>query len=112
MSTNPDISPRVNSAHIQRFIGKTVRLPCKIKTYSSDGATATVTTSDDGEVIVHLTPNVEIASTYVEFIGTVVDAGTLKMMGVVPMGENLDLSLVNKVVEVIHDKRFFERIFS
>ncbi|KAK0210443.1 replication factor A protein 3 [Desarmillaria ectypa] len=112
MSTNADISPRVNSAHMQRFIGKIVRLPCKIKSYSTDGGSATVTTSDDGEVIVQLIPNTEITTTYAEFIGTVVDAGTLKMMAVVGMGEDLDLSLVNKVVEVIHDKRFFERIFS
>ncbi|PBK96498.1 replication factor A protein 3 [Armillaria gallica] len=111
MSTNSDISPRVNSAHMQRFIGKTVRLPCKIKTVSLPFAT--VTTSDDGEVVVHLIPNMEITTTYAEFIGTVVDAGTLKMMAVVGMGEDLvDLSLVNKVVEVIHDKRFYERIFS
>ncbi|KAK0448393.1 replication factor A protein 3 [Desarmillaria tabescens] len=112
MSTNTDISPRVNSAHMQRFIGKTVRLPCKIKTYSSDGGSATVTTSDDGEVVVQLIRDTKFTSTYAEFIGTVVDAGTLKMMAVVGMGEDLDLSLVNKVVEVIHDKRFFERIFS
>lgn len=97
---------------MQRFIGKTVRLPCKIKTYSSDGGSATVTTSDDGEVVVHLIPDAEITATYAEFIGTVVDAGTLKMMAVVGMGEDLDMALVNKVIEVIHDKRFFERIFS
>ncbi len=36
--------------------------------------------------------NMEITTTYAEFIGTVVDAGTLKMMAVVGMGEDLGVS--------------------
>ncbi|KAK0488166.1 replication factor A protein 3 [Armillaria luteobubalina] len=112
MSTNPDISPHVNFMHMQRFIGKIVRLPCKIETYSSDRSTATVKTSDNRDVIVQLIPLPEITTTYVEFIGTAVNANTLEMSNLVAMGENLDLSLVDKVIEVIHDKKYFERIFS
>jgi len=71
-----------------------------------------------------------ITDTYVEVIGSVLDGATIKMMACINLGPELgtcslhlrftnralsfasDMKLVNDVVELIHDPRFYESMFS
>ncbi|KAE9395844.1 hypothetical protein BT96DRAFT_794249, partial [Gymnopus androsaceus JB14] len=101
---------RVNSAILPRFQGQMVRVPCKILTTTDN--TVTVQTSDGGEVLVKFTGDSDITTTYVEIIGHVVDATTVKKAGVINLGSELDMQLVDKVIKLIHDPRFFSTIFS
>ncbi|TFK34446.1 replication factor A protein 3 [Crucibulum laeve] len=103
------VSTRVNSARLPFYIGKMVRLPCKILNFNS--ASATVQAADGGEVIIRLIADIPMSDTFVEVIGNVVDATTIKMMGCVNLGSDLDLKLVNDTIELIHDPRFYKRMF-
>ncbi|KAF9010191.1 replication factor A protein 3 [Cyathus striatus] len=102
-------SPRVNSAKLPQFVGKTVRLTCKVLRFSAD--TATVLACDGGEVIVHLPRDSPALDTFVEVVGNVLDATTIKMLSCINMGQDIDLKLVNDTVELIHDPRFYSRMF-
>ncbi|KIY50970.1 replication factor A protein 3 [Fistulina hepatica ATCC 64428] len=92
-------APRVNSKRMQSFRAKPVRLICKIENIS--GSSATVTTSDGGEVAVKLTPDFGMEQgPYLEIIGNVVDDTTLKMMTFMNMGQDLDMKLVDDAIEL------------
>ncbi|KAF9072853.1 replication factor A protein 3 [Rhodocollybia butyracea] len=105
-----EISPRVNSAILPRFIGQIVRIPCKILTTTEN--TVTVQTSDGGEILVKFTGDSGITTTFVEIIGHVVDATTVRKAGVINLKSDLDLQVADKVIKLIHDPRFFSTIFS
>ncbi|KNZ73833.1 hypothetical protein J132_09474, partial [Termitomyces sp. J132] len=103
------LSVRVNSARLPDYIGKIVRLACRIVQKNSD--VMTVEASDGGEVTVQLCKGVSIDDPFIEVIGKVMDGTTIKMMTVVNQGSDLDLKLVNDTVELIHDPRFMTRMF-
>ncbi|KAF9442966.1 replication factor A protein 3 [Macrolepiota fuliginosa MF-IS2] len=102
------LSPRVNSARLPNFVGKTVRLPCKVVSFN--GPNAIVEASDGGQTTIVLSAGSDIQDTFVEVVGTVVDSTTIKMMVGVNMGDKLDLKLVNDTIEMMHDPRF-QKIF-
>ncbi|TFY68009.1 hypothetical protein EVJ58_g1279 [Rhodofomes roseus] len=98
------VSPRVNAARLGDFIGRTVRLTCKV--VRSQGETAIVQAPDGGELSVRVARDVSLAVPYIEIIGTVVDAATVKMLACIDLGDELDMDLVNDAVELWHDPRF------
>ncbi|KAH9171322.1 hypothetical protein EDB89DRAFT_1971945 [Lactarius sanguifluus] len=70
--------------------------------------------SDGGQVKVLLPAPPQphnVTDTFVEIIGTVVDASTIKFMACINMGSKLDLALVNQVVELTFDPKFRGRLF-
>ncbi|KIJ61645.1 hypothetical protein HYDPIDRAFT_96413 [Hydnomerulius pinastri MD-312] len=78
-------SPRVNAARLPSFVGRTVRLPCKVINVKGG---ALVEACDGGQVEVRLTDSQELAGTYVEIIGQVVSESCIKFM----LGLSLDCS--------------------
>ncbi|KAF9443264.1 replication factor A protein 3 [Macrolepiota fuliginosa MF-IS2] len=103
------LSPRVNSARLPNFVGKTVRLPCKV--ISFNGPSAKVQASDGGEVTVVLGAGMDIQDTFVEIVGTVTDPTTIKTMACINMGDKLDLKLTNDTIEMMYDPRFTKIFF-
>ncbi|KAJ7461849.1 replication factor A protein 3 [Mycena galericulata] len=104
------ISTRVNSALLPRFTGKNVRLTCRPVKFV--GNTVTVVASDGGEVTVTLLPNVNMEpEMYCEVVGSVVDPTTIKVYKCIPMGSDLDMKLVDDTVKLIHDPRFYSKMF-
>ncbi|KAI0942060.1 hypothetical protein AcW1_009617 [Taiwanofungus camphoratus] len=102
------VSPRVNSARLADYIGRTVRLTCKVIRIKGD--TVIVEASDGGEVQVRLPGDPGLEETYVEFIGTVIDASSIKCMACINLGSELDMNIVNDVVELWHDPRFAKMV--
>ncbi|EPQ52254.1 replication factor A protein 3 [Gloeophyllum trabeum ATCC 11539] len=102
-------STRVNSAKMPQFVGRTVRLVCKVLQFKGD--TALVEASDGGQVEVRLPKDANVTDTYVEIIGKVIDASTLQMMACVLMGDSVDMKLIDDVVNMIHDPRFMGSMF-
>ncbi|KAJ6541117.1 replication factor A protein 3 [Mycena sp. CBHHK59/15] len=110
MSDQQLISTRVNSALLPRFTGKSVRLACRPVKFM--GATATVVASDGGEVTIMLMPDTHMsADTYWEVIGSVVNATTLRVQQAIKMGSDLDMKLVDDTINLIHDPRFYTKMF-
>ncbi|KAJ7128218.1 replication factor A protein 3 [Mycena crocata] len=104
-------STRVNSALLPRYTGKNVRLLCRPLKFM--GETATVAASDGGEVTVTLRSNTHMApGEYYEVIGSVVNPTTIKMYGCLAMGPSLDMKLVDDTVKLIHDSRFYGKLFA
>ncbi|CAA7264300.1 unnamed protein product [Cyclocybe aegerita] len=101
MDTEKGISPRVNSARLANFVGQEI-----------DGSRVTVEASDGGQVNVQALPNTDISETYIEVVGRVQDASTIQMHACINLGANLDMKLVNDTIELIHDPRFYSKIFS
>ncbi|KAI0631043.1 replication factor A protein 3 [Trametes polyzona] len=97
-------SPRVNKARMADFKGQAVRLIAKVLSIRDD--VAIVEASDGGEVEVKLLKDVTIDTPFIEVIGQVVDERTLKMMGCVKHGSDVDRKLVNDIVEIWHDPKF------
>ncbi|KAH9847430.1 replication factor A protein 3 [Lenzites betulinus] len=97
-------SPRVNKARMADYKGQTVRLIAKILSFRDD--VAIVEASDNSEVEVKLLKDVKIEAAYIEVIGQVVDERTIKMMGCIQLGNDVDMKLANDVVEVWHDPKF------
>ncbi|TBU27013.1 replication factor A protein 3 [Dichomitus squalens] len=102
MSTNR--SPRVNKTLMAKYSGQTVRLIAKLISLKDD--TAIVETSDGGQVEVKLLRNFSHGSTYLEVIGQVQDERTIKMVGCVSLGDDVDMKLVDQIVQIWHDPRF------
>ncbi|ESK91161.1 single-stranded dna binding protein 12k chain [Moniliophthora roreri MCA 2997] len=105
-----ETSPRVNSSMLPRFIGKKVRLPCKILTINKTANRATVQASDGGDVEIQAFVE-DPGVAYIEVIGMVVDETTIKSVGVIKFGDNLDMSTVEETIKIIHDPRFVSVFF-
>ncbi|KAJ7691722.1 replication factor A protein 3 [Mycena rosella] len=104
-------STRVNSALLPRYAGKNVRLTCRPIKFM--GSTATVAAPDGGEVTVTLLPDTHMApDAYYEVIGSVVNPTTIKMYQCIDMGTNLDMKLVDDTIKLMHDQRFYAKMFS
>ncbi|KAF8960304.1 replication factor A protein 3 [Flammula alnicola] len=104
-----DLSTRVNSARLADYVGKHIRLPCKA--LKLDGERITVEASDGGQVTVQVASNADITDTYIEVIGRVTDSTTVQMLACVNLGSDLDMKLVNDTIELIHDPRFYAKMF-
>ncbi|KAF8842879.1 replication factor A protein 3 [Paxillus ammoniavirescens] len=98
-------SPRVNAARLPGFVGRTVRLPCKVLNFQAGGAL--VEACDGGQVEVRLT-DVQLTGTFVEIIGQVISESAIKFMLSLSLDSDkeLDMKLVNDVVELTFDPRF------
>ncbi|KAJ6588798.1 replication factor A protein 3 [Mycena capillaripes] len=104
-------SIRVNSALLPRFSGKNVRLTCRPIQFM--GTSATVAASDGGQVTVTLLPDTHMApDTFYEVIGSTMNATTIKMYHCIPMGTDLNMKLVDDTIKLIHDPRFYTKMFS
>ncbi|KAJ6584283.1 replication factor A protein 3 [Mycena sp. CBHHK59/15] len=105
------ISTRVNSALLPRFLGKSVRLVCRPAKFS--GSTVTVVASDGGEVTIMLTPECTqmTSDSYWEVLGSVVNATSVRIHQAIKMGPDLDMKLVDDTIKLIHDPRFFTKMF-
>ncbi|KAG8216863.1 hypothetical protein J3R82DRAFT_7128 [Butyriboletus roseoflavus] len=77
-------SPRVNAARLPNFVGRTVRLPCKV--LSQQPGSAVVEACDGGQVDIRMKENEQLVGTFVEIIGLVVDESSVKFV----FGLNLD----------------------
>ncbi|KJA25649.1 hypothetical protein HYPSUDRAFT_134608 [Hypholoma sublateritium FD-334 SS-4] len=104
-----EFSTRVNSARLADYVSKHVRLPCKV--LKMDGERITVEASDGGQVTVNLAPNADVLDTFIEVVGRVINPTTVQMLACVNLGSDLDLKLVNDTVELIHDPRFYSKMF-
>ncbi|KAG6852901.1 hypothetical protein C0991_008270 [Blastosporella zonata] len=94
------ITTRVNSARLPEYVGKTVRLACRVIQRNAD--MITVEAADGGEVNVQL----------FQVVGKAIDATTIKMMSLANLGSELDMKLVNDVIEVIHNPKLLTRMFN
>ncbi|KAI0642558.1 replication factor A protein 3 [Trametes meyenii] len=99
-------SPRVNKARMADYKGQTVRLIAKLLKFRDEEQVALVETSDGGQVEVKMLRDVKFDDPYIEVVGQVVDERTLKMMACIPLGDNVDMKLVDDVVKVWHDPKF------
>jgi replication factor A3 len=112
-SEDKNLSTRVNAARLSEYIGRHVRLACKVLKLNENRAT--VQASDGGQVNVQLsaislekTANMD---SNIEVVGRVVDANTVNMLAFMNLGDDLDMKLVNDTVELIHDQRFYRKMF-
>ncbi|KAF9814154.1 hypothetical protein IEO21_05292 [Rhodonia placenta] len=101
-----EIAPRVNSARLGQYVSRTVRLTCK----TLKALLLFVQASDGGEVQVRLLREANMTTAYIEVIGSVIDASTIRMMACIDLGNELDMKLVNDVVELWHDPRFAKMV--
>ncbi|KIM71911.1 hypothetical protein PILCRDRAFT_830082 [Piloderma croceum F 1598] len=104
------ISTRVNSHRLAAYIGRTVRLVGK--TLKIQGDTAIVEASDGGQVEIRLPKDPPLTGTYNEIIGNVIDGSTVKMLMCIDLGSDLDMKLVDDMVELTHDPKFHEKMFT
>jgi len=110
---NKNLSTRVNAARLSEYIGRHVRLACKVLKMNENRAT--VQASDGGQVNLQLS-TISLKKTanmdsYVEVVGRVIDANTMQMLAFLNLGDDLDMKLVNDTIELIHDPRFYEKMF-
>ncbi|KAJ6496667.1 replication factor A protein 3 [Mycena vitilis] len=109
MATENVVTTRVNSSLLPRFVGKAVRLTCR--PIKLTAASWTVQACDGGEVTVTLLSDKLSADAYYEVVGNVVDKTTIKMFKSIPLGNDLDMALVNDTINLMHDARFYTKIF-
>ncbi|KAI0090381.1 replication factor A protein 3-domain-containing protein [Irpex rosettiformis] len=118
-------SPRVNSARLSDYRNRTVRLTGKVLRFT-DSDDVILQASDGGEVKVVMIPGSAsaLSSTYVEVIGVVQSADTIKAQACINNGDDLgnyfnipvlpneisnlplDLDVIDFVVEKWHDPKF------
>ncbi|PFH53755.1 hypothetical protein AMATHDRAFT_136655 [Amanita thiersii Skay4041] len=100
------IAPRVNAALFPRYVGQVVRLTCK--RLAVHGDTATVQASDGGELHVQMTNDMHMGDMgpFLELVGNVQDVTTMKLMTCVNLGDNLDLEMVDRTIQLIHSPKF------
>ncbi|ETW77943.1 hypothetical protein HETIRDRAFT_411186 [Heterobasidion irregulare TC 32-1] len=101
---------RVNAHHLPNFIGRRVLIVGKILKFQDD--VAIMQACDDLQIEIRLPPTgSNLTDTFVEVVGSVVDASTVKMLACTNMGSSLDTKLVKDVVDLTHDPKFAGRMF-
>ncbi|GAA5834688.1 hypothetical protein JCM3766R1_003641 [Sporobolomyces carnicolor] len=94
-------TPRMNSKKLQQCqIGQVVRIIGKVITLTDDEAL--LETTDQGQVTVRLDPQTLMADKFVETIGKYEGEQRIQELISQNLGDNLDLDLANKVVELSH----------
>ncbi|GAA5873849.1 hypothetical protein JCM16303_002609 [Sporobolomyces ruberrimus] len=94
-------TPRMNAATLGTCQpGTVVRVIGKVVTVTDDEVT--MTTTDGGQVTVQLDPQSNIQDKFVEVIGRYNGGMTMQEMISQNLGEDLDLDLANRVVELSH----------
>ncbi|KAG8747876.1 hypothetical protein FRC10_010495 [Ceratobasidium sp. 414] len=93
-------NPRINSARMSQYIGRHVRLTCKV--IKTQGDNIIVQASDGGQVEVKLSGGQEARDTYIEILGKVVDSSRLVASQVFQQGDSLDLEVIDQLVELMH----------
>ncbi|KAJ7273702.1 replication factor A protein 3 [Mycena haematopus] len=111
MATSAESFPsqRVNSSLLPRFVGQVVRLACRPIKLTAAGWT--VQASDGGEVTITLMSDKLSADSFYEVIGNVANPTTIKMYRSMKLEGDLDMALVNDTINLMHDPRFFNKIF-
>ncbi|KAI0277956.1 replication factor A protein 3 [Russula aff. rugulosa BPL654] len=114
-------SPRVNSARMRTFIGAShpIRLIGKVVNFADDETYMNMEAADGGRVKVLLPRYVlsfppqahDVTATFVEIVGTAVDATTVKLLTCINLGSQLDLTMVNQVIELTFDPEFKGKLF-
>ncbi|KAG8732917.1 hypothetical protein FRC12_019042 [Ceratobasidium sp. 428] len=92
--------PRINSARMSQYVGRHVRLTCKV--IKTQGDNIIVQASDGGQVEVKLAAGQMARDTYVEILGKVIDSSHLVASQVFQQGDSLDLEVVDQLVELMH----------
>ncbi|KAF8137494.1 replication factor A protein 3 [Boletus edulis] len=105
-----DQSPRTNAARLPEFVGRIVRLPCKV--LNQHAGAAIVEACDGGQVNIQMSENDQLEGTFVEIIGKVLDESNIKLLRGLNLDSDkeLDMNLVNDVIELTFDPRF-KKIF-
>ncbi|QRV76464.1 replication factor A domain-containing protein [Ceratobasidium sp. AG-Ba] len=93
-------NPRINSARMSQYIGRHVRLTCKV--IKTQGENIIVQASDGGQVEVKLAGGLTVRDTYVEILGKVQDAHRIIASQVFQQGDSLDLEVIDQLVELMH----------
>ncbi|KAF9045650.1 hypothetical protein BDZ89DRAFT_1127582 [Hymenopellis radicata] len=108
------VSPRINGKRMLSFVGKEVRIPCQIVSkdlqnhkfvaQTCDGLTITLSEPDLDKLLV---------GEYVEAVATVLDDQNAQVNTLIVMvGSNIDFAIIDAVIELIHQPRFFRTIFA
>ncbi|KZV72718.1 hypothetical protein PENSPDRAFT_683457 [Peniophora sp. CONT] len=111
MSSDADmISPRINTPRLGQYTKRIVRVVGRIKLV--DDTHGILEASDGGQIKLNIA-NTFMAklqgADYVEIVGEVIDAGTVKYQTHSDIGSNVDLKLVDQVIEA--SLRYQGRIF-
>ncbi|KAI0714084.1 replication factor A protein 3 [Cerioporus squamosus] len=96
-------TPRVNKALMANYKGQPVRLIAKLITLKN--GRAIVEASDGGEIEVALPKNENFDCAYVEIIGKVEDERTIKMLGHVKLGDDVDMKLADQILQIWHNPK-------
>ncbi|PVF93191.1 replication factor A protein 3 [Serendipita vermifera] len=94
-------SPRVNAARMPNYIGQSVSVVAKVIKLTGNSV-AIVELSDGGQIEVRLSADSHMRDSYVEIIGRVENANTLKMQTVLNLGDKIDMAVVNHTIELMH----------
>jgi len=98
------MEPRVNGAKMQKFIGRTVRLPCRVLKFQ--GQDAVVEAADGSQIQVVVSIDSNMNSQYVEIVGQVKDESSIRMLSVLNIGDSMDMKTVNNMIELMHHNEF------
>ncbi|KAK7014871.1 replication factor A protein 3, partial [Favolaschia claudopus] len=103
-------SQRVNADLLPRFVGKVARLVCRPVKQTNEGWI--VQTCDGGQITVELlSGEFKSQDLFYEVIGNVPNATTMKVFQVITLDADLDMELVNDTIKLMHDQRFYTKLF-
>ncbi|KAF9016530.1 hypothetical protein BDZ89DRAFT_1140432 [Hymenopellis radicata] len=109
------VQPRINGKRMISFIGKDVRIPCRVTVKDIDHTLITAHTSDDFSITIDSVDQADFDSLQVgqcvEVVATVVDENNIIANTLIAMPGDIDFAIVDAVIELIHQERFFRRIF-
>ncbi|KAF8987301.1 hypothetical protein BDZ89DRAFT_1152659 [Hymenopellis radicata] len=127
------VSPRINGKRMGAFTGKHVRIPCRITAVGvthpvvapaldiqqkdNERKNIMVQTSDELTITICGVEQDDLdkmsVGECIEAIGTVINEDSIQTETLIPMvGPEIDLAIVDRVVELIHDRRFFHKMFA
>ncbi|KAF9519422.1 hypothetical protein BS47DRAFT_33037 [Hydnum rufescens UP504] len=99
MNVNQEgIAPRINSARLDAYVGRTIRLPCKV--IKMQGDKVIVESGDGGQVEAKTLQDCQITDDYIEIIGTVLNADSVRMLQLTNLGNNIDLRMIDGLIEL------------
>ncbi|KAK7017495.1 hypothetical protein VNI00_018624 [Paramarasmius palmivorus] len=108
------LSPLIKSTHMSSYLGRRVRVVGHILEVREDQSFVLMQSSDGSEIKLVYEADWDLwgkPTRYIEALGTVTDAQTIKLELFIPLGDNLDLQTVNATIDIIHDPRFRQVFF-